>query len=277
MDKISIGRMAELCQTTVQTLRHYDRIGLLKPDYVDEMSGYRYYSIGQCARLDMIMYMKYLGISLDTIKDRLDSDNIGIVPGLLQQQADLIDSKLEQLQHMKQAVQLSIDNYNTVLNAPPNGRIEIQRLPERKMYVYNGKIDIYSHTLDVFEYMLRELRKQANVRHLPMTYFCNVGSLIRRSALLQHSFVSTELFVFVNNEFPDSEGIETIPEGDYACTYCSDFFSERDYADRLREYITEHGYEIAGDYVCEVVADLHIIPQQQRNMFMKLQIPVRKG
>lgn len=277
MDKISIGRMAELCQTTVQTLRHYDKIGLLKPEYVDEHSGYRYYSIGQCARLDMIMYMKYLGISLDTITEQLDSDNLGIVPGLLQQQADLIDSKLKQLQHMKKAVHLGIKNYNTVLNAPPNGQIDIQRISERKMYVYNGKIDIYSHTLDVFEYILRELRKQASVRHLPMAYFCNVGSLIRQEALLQHSFVSTELFVFVDSDFPDSEGMETIPEGDYACTYCSDFFSERDYAARLRDYIAEHGYEIAGDYICEVVADLQIIPQQQRNMFMKLQIPIRKG
>ncbi|UVI29762.1 MerR family transcriptional regulator [Paenibacillus spongiae] len=277
MDNISIGRMAELCQTTVQTLRHYDRIGLLKPEYVDEYSGYRYYSIGQCARLDMIMYMKYLGISLDTIKERLDSDNIDIVSGLLQQQADLIDSKLKQLHHMKKAVQLSIKNYNTVLNAQPNGQIDIQRIAERKMFVYNGKLDIYSHTLDVFEYILRELRKHASVRHLPMAYFCNVGSLIRQEALLRQSFVSTDLFVFVDNDFPDSEGIETIPEGEYACTYCSDFFSERDYAAKLRDYIMENGYEIAGDYICEVIADMQIIPQQQRKMFMRLQIPIRRA
>ena len=87
MDKLSIGRMAELNHTSVQTLRYYDKLGLLKPEFVDETTGYRYYSIKQCARLDLINYMKYLGMSLDNIMAWFDSEDIASIPAMLREHA----------------------------------------------------------------------------------------------------------------------------------------------------------------------------------------------
>ncbi|WP_434369237.1 MerR family DNA-binding transcriptional regulator [Peribacillus frigoritolerans] len=46
-NKLSIGEMAKLRGVTVDTLRHYDKIGLLKPFHIDPETGYRYYSISQ--------------------------------------------------------------------------------------------------------------------------------------------------------------------------------------------------------------------------------------
>ena len=40
----TIGEMAKLFQTNIRTLRYYDEIGLLKPEWRDDNSGYRYYS-----------------------------------------------------------------------------------------------------------------------------------------------------------------------------------------------------------------------------------------
>lgn len=42
---LSISELAKLRQVTTETLRYYDRIGLLKPVYVDPETNYRYYSI----------------------------------------------------------------------------------------------------------------------------------------------------------------------------------------------------------------------------------------
>ena len=64
---ISIGKMAEMNHISIPTLRLYDRLGLLRPRYVDEETGYRYYDMHQNARLDMIAYMKELGMSLTEI------------------------------------------------------------------------------------------------------------------------------------------------------------------------------------------------------------------
>ena len=66
---ISIGEMAKMNRTTVPTLRLYDSMKLLTPCYVDEKTHYRYYDIKQNARLDMIQYMKELGMELKEIKE----------------------------------------------------------------------------------------------------------------------------------------------------------------------------------------------------------------
>ncbi|MGZ9585890.1 MerR family transcriptional regulator [Paenibacillus marinisediminis] len=277
MDKLSIGRMAELNHTSVQTLRYYAKLGLLQPEYVDESTGYRYYSIKQCARLDMINYMKYLGMSLDNIKTWFDTEKVESIPDMLQQQAVLIDHKMKELDQMKKAVQVSINNYDTYMSAPGNGHIVLQRIPARKIYCYDSSVNIYENTLETYEYILRELRAQAIVNHLPMAYFCNVGSIIRQNTIEQGLFVSTEVFLFVDHDFEMQTGVEIIPEHDYLCIYCDSFFHERDYAGKLFNYVKEHGYEVVGDYICEVVVELPVFHHDERNMFMKLQVPIKRG
>lgn len=62
-----IGDFSRLSLVTVKTLRYYDEIGLLKPVKVDEFTGYRYYSAEQLPRLNYILALKDLGLSLDDI------------------------------------------------------------------------------------------------------------------------------------------------------------------------------------------------------------------
>ena len=54
---MTVGQMSKLFNITAETLRHYDRIGLLKP-IVDEENGYRYYSIKEMEKLDLILKIK---------------------------------------------------------------------------------------------------------------------------------------------------------------------------------------------------------------------------
>ena len=76
---ISIGKMAEINHTTVPTLRLYDEQGLLRPRFVDPQTGYRYYDEHQSARLDMISYMKELGMSLGEIASVLEKEDITLI------------------------------------------------------------------------------------------------------------------------------------------------------------------------------------------------------
>ena len=70
--KLKIGNFARIGQVTVQTLRHYDELGLLKPSEVDALSGYRYYVLDQLPRLHRILALKDLGFSLDQIAHLLE-------------------------------------------------------------------------------------------------------------------------------------------------------------------------------------------------------------
>ncbi|MGL5353950.1 MAG: MerR family transcriptional regulator, partial [Clostridium sp.] len=64
----SIGEISKLHNISVQTLRHYDKIGLLKPSYINESTGYRYYSAKHFVIIDLIKQCKSMGLSLDEIK-----------------------------------------------------------------------------------------------------------------------------------------------------------------------------------------------------------------
>jgi DNA-binding transcriptional MerR regulator/effector-binding domain-containing protein len=73
--KLKIGEFARLGQVTVQTLRYYADLELLRPGEVDPFTGYRYYLLDQLPALHRILVLKDMGISLDQIK-RLLHENI---------------------------------------------------------------------------------------------------------------------------------------------------------------------------------------------------------
>src|SRR5437763_1190975 len=64
---LNIGAFAQLGQVSPRTLRHYDDLGLLVPQRVDPMTGYRSYDLGQLARLHRILALRDLGFALDQI------------------------------------------------------------------------------------------------------------------------------------------------------------------------------------------------------------------
>ena len=70
-----IGEFSHLCETTIKTLRHYDKINLLKPAYVDNFTGYRYYEENQIQILEKIKNLQFAGFSLNEIKELLKENN----------------------------------------------------------------------------------------------------------------------------------------------------------------------------------------------------------
>ena len=223
----------------------------------------------------MIQYMKSLGMSLQQIKVQFEKGDIKKIQDILKKQNRNIDKEIENLNHMKKGVEACIKNYNRYLKVPEEGYREIEFIPERKIFCYDGKINIYDHGLETYEYILRELKKQVILQHLPMVYFCNVGSILREEMIDAGKFVSSEIFVFVDKDFREQKGIEVIPANNYVCIYFHSFRKEKEYAQKLFSYIDEKGYEIIGDYICEVVVELPIFDNNERNMFVKLQIPIK--
>ncbi len=72
-----IGDFARLGQVSVRMLRHYDQIGLLSPDSVDQWNGYRSYSPEQLYILNRIVALKDLGLSLEQV-GHIVSDRVSI-------------------------------------------------------------------------------------------------------------------------------------------------------------------------------------------------------
>ena len=68
---MQIGAFAKICGTKISVLRHYDKEGLLQPDYVDRFTSYRYYSAEQIPIFLRITALKKAGFSLPEIRQML--------------------------------------------------------------------------------------------------------------------------------------------------------------------------------------------------------------
>ncbi|EEB36249.1 transcriptional regulator, MerR family [Anaerococcus hydrogenalis DSM 7454] len=64
----SIGQASNKADVSTRTLRHYETIGLIKPDLVKE-NGYRYYTEDTILLISIIKYLQFMNFSLDEIRD----------------------------------------------------------------------------------------------------------------------------------------------------------------------------------------------------------------
>jgi DNA-binding transcriptional MerR regulator len=71
---LNIGEFARLGQVSPRMLRHYDEIGLLRPDRVDAATGYRLYGVRQLARLHRIVALRDMGFGLEQVRQVLSED-----------------------------------------------------------------------------------------------------------------------------------------------------------------------------------------------------------
>jgi DNA-binding transcriptional MerR regulator len=69
-----IGEFSKIAQVSGRLLRYYEEIGLLSPEFTDPQTGYRYYSAQQLPRLNRILVLKELGLSLEQIAHLLDQE-----------------------------------------------------------------------------------------------------------------------------------------------------------------------------------------------------------
>jgi len=70
--KYTVKALAKLAGVTVRTLHHYDKIGLLHPNHIND-SGYRIYTNEELDQLQQIMFFRELEFGLDEIKSILNS------------------------------------------------------------------------------------------------------------------------------------------------------------------------------------------------------------
>jgi len=276
LQRLTIGQMAQLNHISEQTLRLYDRNGLLKAQEVDPETGYRYYHILQSARLDLIQNLKRYGLTLKQIREIFGSDDGGLLRKKLELQSTEITKQLEQLQHVKSSLDRVLDNYRRYEALPKNGQIFLEYQTARSIYCCECQQDFFEQDETGYEYMLRQLKQHLVHHDISLSLFSNVGTIVRREKLLEGILEATEVFFFTGEE--SGSGLakhqELIPTGTYACMCFEDFSKEEEYARKLLAYIRDQGYRIAGDYFCEAIIDFPVLEAPKRKFFNKIQIPV---
>ncbi len=150
-----IGDFSRLCRVTVRTLRYYDEIGLLKPVKVDQFSGYRYYSIEQLPKLNRIIMLKGIGLSLDDISGLLHNGMpVEYLRQLLQVKKSEIQERVNQDSGRLRQVEVWLDKISKEGIMPTDIYIQRKSVPALRV-ISKREIGTYEETPDK---LMKELR-----------------------------------------------------------------------------------------------------------------------
>ena len=100
----SIGDVAQLFHLSVSSLRHYETIGLLTPEYTDPATGYRYYGPRQFEVLNTIRYLRALDMPLPEIADFLRNREVFRMEEKLTRQKAAVRDKIEALSRIERKI-----------------------------------------------------------------------------------------------------------------------------------------------------------------------------
>lgn len=274
-----IGEFSKIARATTRQLRYYDECGLLHPAHIDSETGYRYYSASQLPRLNQILALKDLGLSLDQIARFLTNETspdelrgmLAMKKAQLEQQVQEELFRIQQIENRISQLQSdgSLRDYDVV----------IQSIPEQKLLSVHTMIDSFEEGLQ----MLYEIN-----RILPMRAGRDaLGSLV----IVMHSdeYVTEKMDIEIGfqvkheivEEIQLSNGLRltmsTLPAVKQMATVAragiyNDHISCYGSAGR---WIETNGYRIADGVMREVFMS-PFIPGKEDEAIIETQVPVER-
>lgn len=146
--EFKIGEMAKMNNVTIHTLRHYDKIGILKPSHIDEGSGYRFYTLYDCDTLNQIKAYKAMGFSLDRIKIILSGEMKDVKEALSSLKSNLIEEK-RRIEILENYVEEQLESIIKLENNDVIREPQVIKVSDR--YGYKIEVDDQSTVKEILE------------------------------------------------------------------------------------------------------------------------------
>ena len=205
-----IGETASLMGITTQTLRFYDKIGLVKPIKIDPRTGYRYYAYERFHFIDRIKYLQSLGMPLDDIKEVMLSKKVERLLPFLDQQKKVLEEEEKKIRHQIEMVDWYKD-YFTYMERNEDAPC-VMHLKER----YYLQVPCYKR--DLLADMEIRLAKEKSEQGIDNAmYLRQYGYKISYDAFCKQKFRPDYYFIYLNEKVKDAPNILKLPEGDYLC------------------------------------------------------------
>ena len=267
---IRIGDFARLAGVSIETLRHYDELGLLAPARVDEFTGYRSYRPEQLRRLHRILALKDLGFSLGQIAEVLDGITVERLTGMLAlaraqaaQQLDEDQARLARIASRLRQLEMeeAMPDYEVILKELPSVLVASRRVTvptNDQVPQILGRAFDEAYAL-VKRTGVREVGPCMAVWHQP-------------AAVLENELVDAT--VQIDRLVPSADGVEVCRlEGGPAASavYSGPFAGWGHVHAALVNWMDENGYESTGTYR-EVYHQT-----ETANAVIEIQYPVRKA
>lgn len=132
-NRYKISELAKIANISKQTLIFYHKKGILVPEYIDGVNGYRYYSNSQIWDLFFIITLKDAGFSLEEIKNYIKVKNPSKNIEFLEEKIYDIDKKIDELRESKNKISEKIVCLKEMLSSLEE-KVEVTNLKEMKVY-----------------------------------------------------------------------------------------------------------------------------------------------
>lgn len=208
----SVGEAAKAVNTTSETLRHYDRIGLVKPSKKDEWTNYRYYTEQDIVRLNTVRALQLMDLPLQEIKKVLEFDELEKIVDFLTQAEKKADEKIAILQNSKSKIQSAKADYERKLQAKQNFKgFFLKDLPKRVILLSDTlevpTLDnLWNYLSHFYDKVTPTLREQFSFEDLAGIY--TEREISRLFAVCIH--------------YTDIDGLKILPKGKYLCANCTE-------------------------------------------------------
>ncbi|MEN8075517.1 helix-turn-helix domain-containing protein [Clostridioides difficile] len=213
----SIGEVSKIKEITIKTLRYYHKIGILIPKFIDDNTGYRYYSIDQFIYIDIIKGFRALGTSISELQDifkNCDMDEL----------LDFLDKKREEAEENIKKMQIVINNIDILTQGIRHSR-NLANINEIRTDFFDERIIIFVPCNEVGE--LKELLYYSDLDKEIKNN--NVNPTLERGILYKVSSKNTPESMYAFNVIEPSTNlnnkcnISILPKGKYlTLTYSRD-------------------------------------------------------
>ena len=242
---LTIGQMGKLNNLSVQTLRHYEKVGLLNPSYINKETGYRYYSMKDFNTIDLIKQCKAMGLSLEEIKEVTNNyTSLESIVEILGNQKKLISQKIKELENIKKKV-ASLENKIDFSLQRGINEIFIKHNEERKFIQYNFK-DRFS---DEFEINLRQILLEVERDYENINAEIAFTISYEEAEKYGRAECKNVMINLGENMSYKNERIISMEKGNYLTMFFDDTYRDSGkYYKRILEYIKNNNIKTVGDF-----------------------------
>jgi len=267
-EKFLIGELAKLFNVSSDTLRHYDRIDLLKSAH-DDHNRYRYYGIRSFFKLSRILFFKSLDISLEDIKEYMRNKNTNNLLTLLKKKEAEIDIKMNKLTNLKKKIQTKLELLESINK--DLGMVKLKKIPKR--------FGIFLDMSDVENDFDRKVVFKKSEKYLEISSLLIEGQIytsLSKENLEKRIFNKFRYFIeIVSIDSERCNQLKEIPENEYACiTFFGPYRDMEKHYRLLIQWIEENGYQIAGDSIKKNIVD-YDFSDSENEYVSEIQIPIR--